>query len=467
MPNFNSVEAAKAITSSNSQNVTTQQAIPLSPTVPADPMLLARNIIPLAGEATQIRISFTAESPSLPLPSTTGVAVPPPLPLGPAVQLDPSVIATTIGSAKISALAVAAPIGTTPIAVGQTGPNRVSQPVKNSTASLSQRSATLQPQGPANDRAALQNEFSLATAIVYPAGSPTTGAPNLHTLVNASKVPLAGSNIHLPTGNSPASQLPSSSTGFNLPTANPVRIASSPGKSAATNVVTSNSSEQKSSTAIATTLQSANPQTNPTPAPTANNSAAAGSTSIAPTSVLLSSIGQTIAPLAPPPPASASVRLNTSIPGPELPVPLPPGPGPVQMAQMVSRATQSEMHIGLITSAFGNVDVRTVVHASDVGLSVGSEKGDLHALLSNELPTIANSLQQQSLRLGQVTFHQGSALSGDLLSGGGSQQQQQQRSFCSAVTTAPRWSTEEGSSNSVERGSSTNLSRGPGLSILA
>jgi hypothetical protein len=106
----------------------------------------------------------------------------------------------------------------------------------------------------------------------------------------------------------------------------------------------------------------------------------------------------------------------------EPPAPLPPGP--VQMAQLVNRAGQSEMHIGLNTSAFGSVEVHTVVHANEVGVSIGSEKGDLRSLLSNELPGIANTLQQQNLRLNHVNFQQGSTLSNS--PGGNSQQQ---RSF--------------------------------------
>jgi len=98
--------------------------------------------------------------------------------------------------------------------------------------------------------------------------------------------------------------------------------------------------------------------------------------------------------------------------------PAPADLPPVQMAQMVSRAAQSEMRIGLNTSAFGSVEVHTLVHASDVGLVIGSEKGDLHALLAPELPGIASALQQQNLRLQQVSFHQNFAFSGNLGSGG-------------------------------------------------
>ncbi len=100
---------------------------------------------------------------------------------------------------------------------------------------------------------------------------------------------------------------------------------------------------------------------------------------------------------------------------------------PVQMAHLVSKAAQSEMRIGLNTSAFGSVEVRTTVRANEVGVSIGSEKGDLKSLLSTELPGIANNLQQQDLRLHQVNFHQGFAFSNSMSSGGDAQS----RSFAS------------------------------------
>jgi len=97
-------------------------------------------------------------------------------------------------------------------------------------------------------------------------------------------------------------------------------------------------------------------------------------------------------------------------------------PGPVQIAQLVNRLGQSEMRIGMNTSAFGSVEVRTVVHANDVGLVIGSEKGDLRTLLANDMPAIANTLQQQNLRLNSVNFMQGFAFSNNASSGGDSQQ---------------------------------------------
>jgi flagellar hook-length control protein FliK len=108
--------------------------------------------------------------------------------------------------------------------------------------------------------------------------------------------------------------------------------------------------------------------------------------------------------------------------------PPPPtaAPGPVQVAQMVNRMGQSEMRVGMNTSAFGDVEVRTTVHASDVGLTIGSEKGDLRGMLANDMPAITNTLQQQNLRLNNVSFTQGSGFSNHSSGGGDGSQQ---RSF--------------------------------------
>jgi flagellar hook-length control protein FliK len=91
-----------------------------------------------------------------------------------------------------------------------------------------------------------------------------------------------------------------------------------------------------------------------------------------------------------------------------------PVAGPIQIARLMEGAGQTEMRIGLNTSAFGNVQVRTVVRASEVGVQIGSEKGDLRSLLATDIPGIAHSLQQQDLRLTQVSFQQhGFSYSGD------------------------------------------------------
>ena len=139
-----------------------------------------------------------------------------------------------------------------------------------------------------------------------------------------------------------------------------------------------------------------------------------------------------------------------------------PVAGPVRMAQMVSKAAQSEMRIGLNTSAFGSVEVRTVVHANDVGVLIGSEKGDLRSLLSTELPGIANNLQQQNLRLNQVNFHQGFGFSNNQSSGGDAQPRSFSRPFRTATLPAKNSGAEPN-----ESASTLSSGYGSGLSILA
>jgi flagellar hook-length control protein FliK len=134
------------------------------------------------------------------------------------------------------------------------------------------------------------------------------------------------------------------------------------------------------------------------------------------------------------------------------------------MAHMATKAAQSEMRIGMNTSAFGNVEVRTVVHANDVGVVIGSERGDLRSLLSNELPGVSSSLQQQNLRLHEVSFHQqGFAFSNQMSSGSDSQP----RSFPSRNLVPTVLSPEMSSAEANESGETLRSVRGGQLSILA
>lgn len=131
---------------------------------------------------------------------------------------------------------------------------------------------------------------------------------------------------------------------------------------------------------------------------------------------------------------------------------------------MANKAGQAEMRIGLNTAEFGSVEVRTSVHASDVGVQIGSEKGDLRSLLTPELPSIANTLQQQDLRLGQVSFHQqGFTFGGNASFSGGNSQP---RSF--APSPQPSAFAEESYAPEPAHPSEPFVSqRGTGLSILA
>lgn len=162
-------------------------------------------------------------------------------------------------------------------------------------------------------------------------------------------------------------------------------------------------------------------------------------------------------------PSSSSPRRSAELPQSSSSPLTSPGTGPIQAARIVTQGVQSEMRIGLNTSAFGSVEVRTVVHANDVGIVIGSEKGDLRSLLANELPAIANTLQQQDLKLNQVNFHQGFAFSNPMSSGGESQP----RSYGSRNYTLPVAVSENHSAETAVADEPDSLRFGGGISILA
>lgn len=86
-----------------------------------------------------------------------------------------------------------------------------------------------------------------------------------------------------------------------------------------------------------------------------------------------------------------------------------PAASTVEVARLVAGVAQSEMHIGLRTQAFGSVEVHTVVRDSQVGLTVGSERGDLRGLLAPEVSGLQTSFRQQDLRFDNIHFLETSA----------------------------------------------------------
>ena len=206
--------------------------------------------------------------------------------------------------------------------------------------------------------------------------------------------------------------------------------------------------------ASAASVQQTSPQTGPPPVPPP----------AAPVAEAILPLGGQPALVADPMPKSSS--LPAPSPAREIPAPEQATvvPGLVQVAQLMTRVQQSEMRIGMNTSAFGSVEVRTVVHANDVGLVIGSEKGDLRTLLANDIPVITNTLQQQNLRLNSVNFMQGFAFSNNASGGGNSQPQSFVPMRASANSGLPGVAEDE----SRDLGSAREFESGAGsLSILA
>ncbi|HZQ67110.1 MAG TPA: hypothetical protein VFA68_01220 [Terriglobales bacterium] len=82
----------------------------------------------------------------------------------------------------------------------------------------------------------------------------------------------------------------------------------------------------------------------------------------------------------------------------------PPPPPEVSVATIRFRADHAEMHLDVRTSAFGQVQMHTVVQNAQVGITIGSEKGDLTSYLSAEVPGMQKNLQQQDLRFDTIQF---------------------------------------------------------------
>jgi len=109
-------------------------------------------------------------------------------------------------------------------------------------------------------------------------------------------------------------------------------------------------------------------------------------------------------------------------PLPETPAPPVTISGAVQTARMVAVTGQAEMHIGVRSADFGSIDVHAVVRDSLVGVTVGSEKGDLRAYLSPEVARLQSTLKQQELRFETLRFLEAGVGSNSGQSGGGDTQ---------------------------------------------
>lgn len=79
----------------------------------------------------------------------------------------------------------------------------------------------------------------------------------------------------------------------------------------------------------------------------------------------------------------------------------------VQSARLAGNAGESEMNIALRADALGAVELRAHVTGDLVGASISVERHDAHALLSNDLGTLHQALNDRQLRVGDVKVFQG------------------------------------------------------------
>jgi hypothetical protein len=132
---------------------------------------------------------------------------------------------------------------------------------------------------------------------------------------------------------------------------------------------------------------------------------------------------------------SPAMKTGTALPADSAANPLPANGG-VNVARVVERVGQSEMHIGLRTLAFGSVEVHTVVRDSQVGLAVGSERGDLRTFLAAEVPGLQTTFYQHDLHFDNIRFlDHGPGFDMGFSAGADSQS----RSFQQGGRPAPGW----------------------------
>jgi hypothetical protein len=191
----------------------------------------------------------------------------------------------------------------------------------------------------------------------------------------------------------------------------------------------------------------AKPDAGPAPAPDA---AASGTTLSAPPppppvrTDIVNSVPST--PIAVPPvanpqtphlvaPSSVTTKPEAVAPD-DAPLAPPPSREIVQSARIVDRLGQAEMHLGVRTESFGSVQVHTVVRNSQVGLTVGSERGDIKAFFAGEVPGLESNLRQYELNFADIRFLGGPASGLNAQTGGNAHSQSFQpgRSFVPAVT---------------------------------
>ena len=121
-------------------------------------------------------------------------------------------------------------------------------------------------------------------------------------------------------------------------------------------------------------------------------------------------------------PAAPAGQTPPPLPSAGHPPALPAAAGDVQMARLVDRAGQAEMHIDLRTSSFGSVEVHTVIRDSQVGVVVGSERGDLRTLMAAEMPNLQTAFRQHDLGFDQIRFlGHGASMGAGLTAGSDSQ----------------------------------------------
>ena len=135
-------------------------------------------------------------------------------------------------------------------------------------------------------------------------------------------------------------------------------------------------------------------------------------------------------------------------------------------AHLIPDAAALQMHVGVRTAAFGNVEIHTIVEQSQVGVAIHGDR-DLSRWFNSEVGGLAAGLKSQHLNLTAIDFDNGRA---GVQTGTSFQQGQPRQNFSQTSNTQPAASPSKVAANESEISCPAEVSKEPletRVSILA
>jgi hypothetical protein len=409
----------------------TQNSVAVSESVLSAPLSAAGNPMRISNLASQGNLASAPVKQVSPAPvARTGRPIPPPnesdagqLPSAPGMQ---SVTSQTSAKTRTSNLAVSDEPAETPlqapvelVSLENGAPPDATRDTGNAAGEVIQAPVDTKPQAVDGDLRALALTLSSTGVLeaMDPTSKPTHAIPGMNQSVLGSEPPVSnGSGRKAPAAMVASSSI--SSTAYSSEIPNSVPSQPMLGMKATETMSPAEKeippakvpSDQDHTTPKATDASSspADPNTQSiilSASPAASAGPVSGVTPSSPTPI--ANVLLQVSPTA----IQDSGSRNASPPAATEPQPAAagsaaplPAVGAVETARLVAGVAQSEMHMGLQTQAFGSVEVHTVVRDSQVGLTVGCERGDLRTLLAPELSGLQTTFRQQDLRFDNIRF---------------------------------------------------------------
>jgi len=97
----------------------------------------------------------------------------------------------------------------------------------------------------------------------------------------------------------------------------------------------------------------------------------------------------------------------------------------IQAARLGGNLREAEMNIAMQSESLGAVDMRARVSGDVVGATIGVERHDAHAVISNDLYALHQALEERQLRVGNVTIVQHGSITSDTTANDGERPRQQ------------------------------------------